>query len=205
VVRGIIAAGRRDLARTIIQQFAAFERAGTIPNMIRGADTGNRDTSDAPLWLFRVCDELGSVVGHDPLLETDCGGRSLRQVLMAIAAAIMAGTPNGIRMDAASGLIFSPSHFTWMDTNYPAGTPRQGYPIEIQALWHAAVSYLARVDVSGGGGDWQDLADQVHRSILALFWDEQRGTCPTACTPTRGRRPKRPVPTTPCGPTSSLP
>ena len=32
-------------------------------------------------------------------------------------------------------LIWSPSHFTWMDTNYPAGTPREGYPVEIQVLW----------------------------------------------------------------------
>jgi starch synthase (maltosyl-transferring) len=38
-------------------------------------------------------------------------------------------------MDADSALIWSPSHFTWMDTNFPAGTPREGYPVEIQALW----------------------------------------------------------------------
>ncbi|PIE67631.1 MAG: glycogen debranching protein [Deltaproteobacteria bacterium] len=175
VVRGIIAAGRHDLARTIIQQFAAFERDGTIPNMIRGADTGNRDTSDAPLWLFRVCDELGEGVGHADLLATDCGGRPLRQVLFAIADAIMAGTPNGICMDADSGLLFSPAHFTWMDTNYPAGTPRQGFPIEIQALWHAALDYMDRMDDAAAHRNWRALADLVRRSILKRFWDEKRG------------------------------
>jgi starch synthase (maltosyl-transferring) len=59
---------------------------------------------------------------------------------------MMIGTDNGIRMDPESGLIFSPSHFTWMDTNYPAGTPRQGYPIEIQALWFAALSFISEID-----------------------------------------------------------
>ena len=53
----------------------------------------------------------------------------------SIAFGYLNGTPNGIRMDPASALVWSPSHFTWMDTNYPAGTPREGYPVEIQALW----------------------------------------------------------------------
>ncbi|MFO7716120.1 amylo-alpha-1,6-glucosidase [Desulfosarcina sp.] len=175
VVRGIIAAGEHEQARTIIQQFAVFAKDGTIPNMIRGTDTGNRDTSDAPLWLFRVCDELGSVMGHETLLKTDCGGRTLKQVLVAIARAMMAGTPNGIVMDAATGLLFSPSHFTWMDTNYPAATPRQGYPIEIQALWQAALDYLGRVDAPKHRRPWKDLAGQVRQSVLGLFFSEERG------------------------------
>jgi starch synthase (maltosyl-transferring) len=89
---------------------------------------------------------------------------------------MMAGTPNGIVMDAATGLIFSPSHFTWMDTNYPAGTPRQGYPIEIQALWQAALeatwaAWMRRKDRPA----WQHLADQVRQSILDLFFRDELG------------------------------
>ena len=175
VVRGIIAAGRHEEARSIIVQFAVFEKDGTIPNMIRGTDTGNRDTSDAPLWLFRVCDELGALIGQEALLKADCGGRSLLEVLLSIARAIMAGTPNGMVMDAATGLIFSPSHFTWMDTNYPAGTPRQGYPIEIQALWQAALDYLGRVDARKDRPAWQQLAGQVRQSIRDLFFRDDLG------------------------------
>ncbi len=175
VVRGIIAAGRHQEALTIIQQFAAFEQNGTIPNMIRGMDTGNRDTSDAPLWLFRVCDELGAALGQETVLSTDCGGRSLKTVLLAIARAIMAGTPNSISMDPDSGLLFSPAHYTWMDTNFPAGTPRQGYPIEIQALWHAALEYLSRVDAPKARKPWAQKAARVRASIVRLFFHEDRG------------------------------
>jgi glycogen debranching enzyme len=53
-----------------------------------------------------------------------------------------------------------------MDTNYPAGTPRQGYPVEIQALWHYALSLLAEIDKSP---DWSRLAKQVSDSINGLF------------------------------------
>jgi len=168
VVRGLIADGRGDLAASILIQFACFEENGTLPNMIRGNDAGNRDTSDAPLWFFTACSDLVEARGDAAVLDTDCAGRSLRQVLIGIASALIKGTANGIVMDPDSGLIFSPAHFTWMDTNYPAGTPRQGYPIEIQALWYAALAFLARIDASGAGR-WASLAKQVKGSIITLF------------------------------------
>jgi predicted glycogen debranching enzyme len=97
------------------------------------------------------------------------GNRTVRQILFSIGHAYMTGTSNGIRMDPESGLIFSPSHFTWMDTNFPAGTPREGYPIEIQALWYATLSLLARIDPSGDNGHWKQKAIQVQSSILEHY------------------------------------
>jgi starch synthase (maltosyl-transferring) len=70
--RGMVAAGMTDMVGDIVQQFAAFEHDGTLPNMIRGNDAGNRDTSDAPLWLFVVCRDLLRQ-GHGDILEVTCG------------------------------------------------------------------------------------------------------------------------------------
>jgi glycogen debranching enzyme len=78
-------------------------------------------------------------------------------------------------MDPGSGLLYSPSHFTWMDTNYPAGSPRQGYPVEIQALWHYALTFLARIDSRGRKKEWAVLADRVGVSIGSLYFLEQEG------------------------------
>ncbi len=142
VVRGLIAAGKTEETRAILKQFARFEQDGTLPNMIRGDDAGNRDTSDAPLWFFVACSDLMAAEGDDDFLNVECNGRPILGILVSMAQSLMNGTPNGIRMDPESGLLFSPSHFTWMDTNHPAGTPREGYPIEIQALWHFALSFL---------------------------------------------------------------
>src|SRR6185295_4718384 len=85
------------------------------------------------------------------------------------------GTPNGIKMDGASGLIWSPSHFTWMDTNYPAATPREGYPVEIQVLWIRLLRQLARLGLPAAGDSWQSLADRAEESFLRFFWIEERG------------------------------
>ena len=168
-VRGLIAAGKCDDAARILTQFAAFEHRGTLPNMIRGNDAGNRDTSDAPLWFFTACADLIDAGPAADFLGTRVGGRPVKTILTDMARAMIAGTPNGIRVDPESGLLFSPAHFTWMDTNHPAGTPREGYPVEIQALWHAALAFLGRIDPDAGKSDWAAGAALVKRSIADLY------------------------------------
>lgn len=165
VLRGLIRAGVREPAAAILRQFAAFEENGTIPNVIHGDQVGNRDTSDAPLWLLVAARDYVDFFGDEEILDTDCRGRRFREVLLSIIENYRQGTPNGIRMDAASSLIFSPSHFTWMDTNYPAGTPREGYPIEIQALWFAALEFVGRFEPR-----LAKLAGQVREAIEEFFF-----------------------------------
>ena len=163
-LRGLIAAGDTTTARLILLTFARFEDRGTLPNMIRGSDCSNRDTSDAPLWFFTATADLVRSTGP-AFLDESAGGRPIRTILGSIIAHYQSGTPNGIHTDPASALVFSPSHFTWMDTNHPAGTPREGYPIEIQALWHAALSFMA----SHGDDSCAQLALRVANSIESLF------------------------------------
>jgi predicted glycogen debranching enzyme len=95
--------------------------------------------------------------------------------LTSIAENYTRGTPNGIRMDADSALIWSPSHFTWMDTNYPAGTPREGYPVEIQVLWIRLLRQLEKISVPAEQKKWRDLADHATASFEKLFWLEKQG------------------------------
>ena len=171
-LRGLAVGEFRAECEAIIRQFACFERNGTIPNMIRGLDDANRDTSDAPLYLVVAARDFVDAAGSAALLDADCNGRTLREVLRSIAHHYENGTPNGIRMDRESGLIFSPSHFTWMDTNFPAGTPREGYPIEIQALWYAALEFLGREEP-----EFRSRAEQVRRSVETLFFRTETGNC----------------------------
>ena len=174
-VRGLIAAGQLAASRAILKQFGQFEHRGTLPNMIQGDQAANRDTSDAPLWFILACDELLQAENNDDFLETDCSGRPLRDIILSIGNGILAGTPNGIKLDPATGLVFSPVHFSWMDTNYPAGTPRQGYPIEIQALWVAALRLLGRVDRAENQDQWHHWSLKARSSIVELFWQNSLG------------------------------
>ncbi len=188
--RGLLAAGMVEEVKQILVIFARFEKDGTLPNIIFGNDASNRDTSDAPLWFGMVCEEVarGNSKFESPQSEGAAGflpeiystavdesGRTLRAVLQSIAENYMRGTPNGIHMDADSALIWSPSHFTWMDTNYPAATPREGYPVEIQALWIRLLRQLASISDGAEKQKWNDLAARALASVEKLFWMEDKG------------------------------
>ncbi|MFO8083896.1 MAG: amylo-alpha-1,6-glucosidase [Desulfobacterales bacterium] len=175
VTRGLIAAGKIQTARAVLSLFGSFEKNGTIPNMIRGDDVGNRDTVDAPLWFCVSCRDFIRAEKKDDFLNIQCGDRTIGRILASIVDHMISGTDNGIRMDPESGLIFSPGHFTWMDTNHPAGTPRQGFPIEIQALWYASLAFIAEIDSTENSIKYRTLADLVKCSILELFWMDSYG------------------------------
>jgi predicted glycogen debranching enzyme len=170
-LRGLAAAGRGKETLEIVRKFATFEDGGTLPNMLIGEDTTNRSTTDAPLWLFTVCADLRPAMGEE-ILEYSCGERTLRQVLLSIGEHYSTETKSGAAMDPESGLIWSPTHHTWMDTNHPAGTPREGYPVEIQALWFAALEVLTQIDPDG---QWRDLSKKVRNSIGKYFANVQAG------------------------------
>ena len=167
-MRGMIAAGMTADSVAILRAFAAFEEGGTLPNIIYGKTAGNRDTSDAQLFFIRCVRELAEQ-GGSGVKAADIA--ELKKTCKNIVSFYKIGTANGIRMDAESGLIWSPTHFTWMDTNYPACTPRVGYPVEIEALWVSALEFVgekalaekARVSIKryflkSGGGCWDCLA-----------------------------------------------
>jgi predicted glycogen debranching enzyme len=173
--RALIELGRTRDAAAILSLFGKFEKNGTLPNMICGHDARNIETSDAPLWFFACCRQLVQTAGKTEVLTQPIGQRTMIQVLKDMAAAMINGTPTGVKTDPESMLLYSPAHFTWMDTNFPAGTPRQGYPIEIQALWCHALEFLSQVDDPQAQTTWQKHADTVKRNIVDLFWREADG------------------------------
>ena len=158
-LRGAIAAGRLDDAEKILAAFAAFEENGTLPNIIYGETAGNRDTVDAQLWFALCVKEWSAKVKR--MRKHDAARRLFGRTVESIIENYVKGTPNGIRVDAESGLVWTPSHFTWMDTNYPACTPRCGYPVDIQAMWIAALRFA--------GGKWLSLAEKAAASVARLF------------------------------------
>jgi len=170
--RGLLAAGMKTEVKQLLLTFAKFEENGTLPNTIHGNDVSNRDTSDAPLWFAVVCEDLADKAFFS---ERVSGRRTIRNVLASIAENYAKGTPNGIHMDLDSALIWSPGHYTWMDTNYPAGTPREGYPVEIQVLWIRLLRLLENISAPADRKPWHDLAARATASFAELFWLEDQG------------------------------
>jgi glycogen debranching enzyme len=173
VCRGLLASGQAVEAGRILRTFAALEDRGTLPNMLGAESTADRDTSDAPLWLAVACEEAAERLGH-AFFETQAGNRTVAEVLTSLGKNLRMGTATGVRMDPASGLLWSPAHFTWMDTRYPMGTPREGYPVEIQALWIRLLRLLDRLGLPSEGEPWSATAARAVASLDA-FWLEDRG------------------------------
>jgi predicted glycogen debranching enzyme len=168
--------------RQLLITFGRFEEGGTLPNSIHGENASNRETSDASLWYGIVAEELAEAdpLGPESVFGLSTGdrqGRTVREILRSIASGYLTGTPQGIRVDPDSVLVWSPSHFTWMDTNHPAGTPRQGYPVEIQVLWIRLLRLLDRLDCPPAQSfeAWGVLARRAEISFHQLFWIEELG------------------------------
>ena len=173
--RGLLAAGMVSEVEELLITFGRFSAGGLMPNTIHGEDASNRDTSDAPLWYGVACEEAAQL--DDTIYDRSAGGpgRKIADVLCEIGAGYARGTANGIRMDPASALIWSPPHFTWMDTNFPAATPREGYPVEIQVLWIRLLRQLDRLGAKPASEPWRVLAERAEESLKKLFWLEAPG------------------------------
>jgi glycogen debranching enzyme len=173
VCRGLLASGQAEETGLILRTFAALEDCGTLPNMLGADHTGDRDTSDAPLWLAVACEEAAEYLGP-AFFQAKAGSRTVLEVLTSLGEHLRLGARNGVRMDSASGLLWSPAHFTWMDTRYPMGSPREGYPVEIQALWIRLLRLLERLCAPSDGEPWSATAARAVASLEA-FWLEDQG------------------------------
>ena len=129
----LIARGDLKEAREIIEGFLQFRNQGIIPN--RFPDTGETpeyNTADATLWMFQAV-RVWLQAGGDPAFLRDriLSGRQGDHRL--------APAQHRIRHDS---LLSVGPQLTWMDTKF---TPRSGKPVEINALWHAALSSHGRL------------------------------------------------------------
>jgi glycogen debranching enzyme len=175
----LLATGRIDEARRVLETFAAMMRRGLIPNCFNdGTGEPEYNTVDAPLWyLHAACRYAEACRTPDAIAGT------IMAACMGIIDAYRAGTDHDIRMDAADGLIAAGDHhsqLTWMDAkrNGVVFTPRFGKPVEINALWYSGLRGLARL-LSGveqnTSAELDALATRVATSFRRAFFDPSRG------------------------------
>jgi glycogen debranching enzyme len=154
-----------------------FEKMAPCPTAFTGRRIQPRHLGCTALFGI-VCEELTLFLDR-PFREitVDQNGRTSRKFWQSIAEATSPRTPNGIRVDAA-GPGLSPSHFTWMDTNHPAGTPRAGYPVEIQVSGFASCdSSLNSLPRSGESWACWRTAPRRHCSNISGLKKRLSGRC----------------------------
>ena len=175
-----LAAGRVDLARSILEEFSRLLDQGMLPNCF--ADSGEPpqyNTVDATLWFFQAVRAYLEAGGDWEFVRG-----TLYPALLEIVAWHRRGTRFGIHVEEETGLLHAGApgvQLTWMDARIGdwVVTPRAGKPVEIQALWYNALRVLE--DLARRAGDEPtralaaDLAALARSSFQRLFWNQRDG------------------------------
>ncbi len=178
-LEGLLLISRRfDEARRVLATFASAQKNGLIPNRF---DDYGRDCDynsvDASLWFIHAADAYlrysKDQEAWDEFLFDAC-----RRVIVAFCE----GTDFDIRLDD-DGLVCCGNLYTqitWMDAKCDGVvfTPRNGNPVEINALWYHCLHLVAnRCQKADAEFAKRCLAliDASKKSFVAKFWNESAG------------------------------
>jgi predicted glycogen debranching enzyme len=152
--------GRFEEAAKVMGVFACYVSDGMIPN--RFDDYSNEphyNTVDASLWFIHAAFEYKRLSG-----DATTFNEKLLPACKQIIQGYSRGTRFNIRMET-DGLITQgdpTTQLTWMDAKMgdTAFTPREGKPVEINALWYHALVLMGE----------SALAEKVKASFMKAFW-----------------------------------
>lgn len=162
--------GGLESCREVIDTMVREMHDGLFPNM------GSAYNSvDAPLWFFWTLQALEKHVGADEIWKSY--GHAMKDVL----AAFRRGIGDHIRVHDNMLIWASNPHLamTWMDAVVDGKpvTGRDGYQVEINALWYNAICYtlaLARKHRDNAFvHEWKEAPDRIKEAFNELFWYPQ--------------------------------
>ncbi len=173
-----LAQGRVGPLARVLNTFAAARRDGLLPGHFSGDDgQPDYDSIDASLWFILAVEWFGRA-RRNPSRPSPMLG-----AVRAIVEAYRRGTRSGIGV-GPDGLLAGDSPgrpLTWMDAvldGQPV-TPRAGRPVEVNALWHAALRSAARLErIAGETGRARELESEAWhaaRRFNETFWCAEKG------------------------------
>ena len=174
----LLCTGRLEEATSVLTTFAAAADQGMIPNRFDDrSNTAHFNSVDASLWFIHAAFEYLGASGDGRTFA-----RELLPVIRWIVDSYERGTRFGIRADE-DGLITAgneQTQLTWMDAKCGdvTFTPRWGKAVEVNALWHEALTRMAqfydeRNTVSAQR--YRAMADKVAANFRRCFWNERVG------------------------------
>ncbi len=132
------------------------------------------NTVDASLWFVWTLQQLEEYIGREKVWERY--GKYVKDVLNAYRRGV-----DGIVALHTNGLVWA-SHpeyaITWMDACVDGKpvTGRDGYQVEVNALWYNAMCYALECAESAGdkefASEWKGVPAMTKESFLKLFWLE---------------------------------
>lgn len=132
--------------------------------------------ADAPLWFFWVLQQLQRTLGEEEIWKRY--GIVMKELLAAYRRGVggVAVHDNGLVWASAPD-----KALTWMNA-LAGGVPvvsRDGYPVEINALWYNAVCYALELASRFGEeefvGEWKAWPEWIRNAFREMFWNDDDG------------------------------
>lgn len=167
----------KERVKGIIETLIQSLKNGLFPTRV-DSRTPVYQYADIPLWLFWSIQQLQPVLGTKIEIWSLYG-----EVMKHILNAFEQGTLNGIKA-SENGLIKAGENgipATWMDAtiNGRGVTHRNGFAVDVNALWYNAVMFACELASTAGDKEfvehWLDKTAQIKNSFYKLFWSESKG------------------------------
>lgn len=167
--------GRSGIAKSILRNFARQTDMGMLPN--RFVDSGEKaefNTVDATLWFFEAARAYAAATNDYDFLRQE-----LYPLFIQIIDFHIKGTRYNIKAEE-DGLLHAGApgaQLTWMDAKIGdwVVTPRNGNPVEIQALWYNALRIMedlaARFEDEKRRKQCSSLATLASTTFSRIFWN----------------------------------
>jgi predicted glycogen debranching enzyme len=166
-------------AELLLKTFAKHMKCGLVPNYFSEFnDSPHYNSLDATMWFFHACRKYYQYTNDVSTIK------ALYPALKSSIDSLLRGTV--FRIKADSNLLLNIGvediPLTWMDAKVGdfCVTPRDGRPVEVNALWHCALDTMSGfaklVENQGDRSKFSTLAHQVKSSFRRVFWNAA-GNC----------------------------
>lgn len=173
----LLSTGKFKMAKEVLLSFSRYLKNGLIPNVFPNSGAKPLyNTVDASLWYIIAIYRYFAATGDLAIIK-----RRFYPDIAEILAWYEKGTDFHIRMDS-DGLISAGSgsdQITWMDVKIDDKpiTPRQGKPVEINALWYNSLMIAVKFSSLLGidGDKYLLMAETAKNSFVKRFWNQKTG------------------------------
>jgi predicted glycogen debranching enzyme len=168
--------GNTKVCKQVLDTMTSELKGGLFPNIGKNHNAAFNSV-DAPLWFFWAVQMYGKAIKNNKTIYHDYG-KKMRQ----IAENFRKGMDFNIKMHD-NGLIWQGEMgraLTWMDAVVEGKpiTPRNGYAVEINALWYNAICYLLELanelNDSKFIEEWGHIPGLIEKSFSETFWFDKK-------------------------------
>ena len=163
--------GRTEDCLDVLDTVVRGRRDGMFTGSFSAAEA-----ADAPLWFFWVLQQLQRTLCEEEIWKRY--GIVMKELLAAYRRGVggVAVHDNGLVWASAPD-----KALTWMNA-LAGGVPvvsRDGYPVEINALWYNAVCYALELASRFGEeefvGEWKAWPERIRNAFREMFWSGDDG------------------------------